>query len=102
MHFTITSEQIMGLCALATALFGVYKIVKEVKKPSDELKAEVAEHRSLLNSDHERLKDVEVSNKMILQCLLVIINHDITGNGIDKMKEARDELQDFLINKRGG
>lgn len=99
MHFTITSEQIMGLCALATALFGIYKIVKEFKKPSEELKAEVESHGEMLKADNERLKAVEHSNKMILQCLLVIINHDITGNGIDKMKEARDELQEFLINK---
>jgi hypothetical protein len=99
MEFTITSEQIMGLCALATALFGVWKIIKEVKKPSDELKAEVEQHDRLLKDDNERLKDLELSNKMILQCLLVIINHDITGNGIDKMKVARDELQEFLINK---
>ena len=99
MEFTITSEQIMGLCALATALFGVWKIIKEVKKPSEELKAEVEQHDRLLKDDNERLKDLELSNKMILQCLLVIINHDITGNGIDKMKVARDELQEFLINK---
>ena len=49
--------------------------------------------------DDARLKEIEVSNKMILQCLLVIINHDITGNGIEKMKSARDELQEYLINK---
>lgn len=99
MEFVITSNQIMGFCALVTALYGVYKIVKEIKKPSDDLKAEVSRHEELLNADHERLKDVEISNKMILQCLLVIINHDITGNGIEKMKEARDELQEYLINK---
>lgn len=99
MEFTITSDQIMGFCSLVAGLFGVWKIVKELKKPNDDLKAEVERHKKLLESDNERLKDVEMSNKMILQCLLVIINHDITGNGIDKMKEARDELQEFLINK---
>ena len=45
------------------------------------------------------LKEVEESNKMILQCLLVIINHDITGNGIDKLKSTRDKLQEYLIEK---
>lgn len=99
MHFTITSDQILGLCGLITALYGIYKIIKEIKKPNEDLKAEVENHGKMLQADNERLKDVEVSNKMILQCLLVIINHDITGNGIDKMKEARDELQDYLINK---
>lgn len=99
MEFTITSSQILGFCGLITALWGVYKIVKELKKPNEDLKTKVEKHDRLLDDDNERLKDVEQSNKMILQCLLVIINHDITGNGIEKMKCCRDELQDYLINK---
>lgn len=99
MEFTITSNQILAFCALISALWGVWKIVKELKKPNDDLKEIVAKHEELLNNDNERLKDIEDSNKMMLQCLLVIINHDITGNGIDKLKETRDELQEFLVNK---
>lgn len=99
MEFTITSSQIVAFCALITALWGVWKIIKEIKKPNDNLKETVEKHDILLDNDNKRLKAIEDSNKMILQCLLVIINHDITGNGIEKMKEAREELQEFLINK---
>ena len=99
MEFTITSADLLWFCGLVTALYGIYKIVKEIKKPSEDLNAKVDNHDKLLNDDNERLKDVENSNKMILQCLLVIINHDITGNCIDKMKDCRDELQEYLINK---
>lgn len=99
MEFSITSGQILAFCAFITALWGIWKIVKEVKKPSDDLKETVAKHDALLDNDNKRLKEIEDSNRMILQCLLVIINHDITGNGIEKMKDARDELQEFLINK---
>lgn len=99
MGITITTEQILWLCGLITALWGVWKIVKELKKPNDNLRLTVDKHEKLLNSDDKRLRSIEDSNKMILQSLLVIINHDITGNGIEKMKEAREELQEFLINK---
>lgn len=99
MDFTISSNQIMAFCALITALWGIWKIVKEIKKPNEDLKSTVSAHEKLLDNDNKRLKMIEDSNKMILQCLLVIINHDITGNGIEKMKEAREELQEFLINK---
>ena len=99
MDFSITSTQILGVCALITALWGIWKIVKEIKKPSDNVKKTIAKHDLLLNKDDERLREIENSNRMILQCLLVIINHDITGNGVEKMKTARDELQEFLINK---
>jgi hypothetical protein len=99
MNFTITSAQILAFCAFVTTLWGVWKIVKEIKKPNDDLKNTVAQHDKLLDNDNKRLKEIEDSNRMILQCLLVIINHDITGNGIEKMKTARDELQEYLINR---
>lgn len=99
MAFTITSEQILGICAFIVALWGVWKIIKEIKKPKDDLVAKVELHDELLKKDNERLKEMETSNKLILQCLLIIINHDITGNGIEEMKETRDELQKYIINK---
>lgn len=99
MDFTITSAQILAFCTFVTALWGVWKIVKELKKPNDDLRNTVAQHATLLDNDNKRLKEIEESNRMILQCLLVIINHDITGNGIEKMKSARDELQEYLINR---
>ena len=99
MEFAITSNQIMGFCALVASLWGLWKIVKEWKTPSDDLKSTVDKHDALLGNDNKRFKDIEDSNQMILKCLLVLINHNITGNGIEKMKDIREELQDFLINK---
>lgn len=99
MEFTITSGQIIAFCSLVAGLWTLWKIVVELKKPNEDLKAKVERHDTLLNKDDTRLKEVEDSNRMILQCLLVIINHDITGNGIDKLKNTRDELNEYLVNK---
>ena len=97
--FIITSEQIIWFCSFVAGLWTLWKIVKEVRKPNDDLKAKVEKHDRLLDNDNKRLKEIESSDQMILKSLLVIINHEITGNGIGKMREARDELQKFLIEK---
>lgn len=97
--FTVESEQIIYICGLIAALWGLWKIVKELKKPNDDLKAAVSKHTKFLDNDNKKLKEYEESNRMILQCLLVIINHEITGNGIENLKHARDDLQEYLINK---
>jgi hypothetical protein len=89
----------MGFCSLVAGLWGVWKIVKELKKPNDDMKAELQKHAELLDTDNKRLKEVEESNKIILQTLLVIVNHDITNNGYAELAEARDEIQAFLIKK---
>lgn len=96
-ELVISSNQIIGFCAFISAIWGVWKIVKELRKPNDDLRASVEKHEKLLSNDHQRLSEIEQSNRMILKTLLVIINHDITGNGIDKLKTTRDELQAFLI-----
>ena len=123
------------MCTLIASIWGVVKIVQEIKKPSEDLKALIKKHDELLKQDNERLKRLEElqqqttlylqkdiikqldeqeeiliehkskikeneqSNKMILKSLFVIINHDITKNGFDKLKETRDELQKFLVDK---
>lgn len=99
MNFTITANEIMGLCALITAIWGVWKIVKEYRKPNDDLKKRVDKHDIMLDNDNKRLKEIERSNQLILKSLYDIINHDITGNGLEKMKETRDTLNEFLIRR---
>ena len=96
--FLITSEQIIYLCGFVAAVWGVYKIIKERRKPSDDLRDKVEKHERLLDNDNKRIHKIEESNQLILRCMLDLINHAITGNGIEKMKETRDVLQDFLIN----
>ena len=95
----INTEQIIYICTLIVAIWGVYKIYKEVKKPNDDIRSTVKNHDEKLKKEDNRLKEQEETNRMILQCMLDLINHEITGNGIDKLKERRDSLQEFLINK---
>ena len=99
MGFTITSDQIIWVCTFVAGIWGIWKIIKELRKPKDDLKTEVTKHDQLLANDDKRLEAVEESNQMMLKSMLVIINHEITGNGIEKMKETRDELQEYLINR---
>lgn len=99
MEFTITSGQLLAICGLISALWGVYKILKEIVKPGADLRKKVDKHDNLLTEENEKLKELETSNKMILQSMFVIVNHEITGNGIEQMKKTRSDLEKFLVNK---
>lgn len=59
MNFTITSHQIVWICGFIASVWGVVKIIKELKKPSDDLKAKVQRHDELLHKDNERLNSLE-------------------------------------------
>lgn len=59
MDFVITSQQIVWTCGFIASIWGVVKIIKELKKPSDNLKAKVQRHDELLHKDNERLNSLE-------------------------------------------
>lgn len=59
MDFVITSQQIVWICGFIASIWGVVKIVKELKKPSDDLKETVKRHTELLHRDNERLNSLE-------------------------------------------
>ena len=54
-----------------------------------------------LNSenDYRRLKKLEEMQRQQSKCLAAMLNHQITGNGIDNMKKIRDELLESIIEK---
>ena len=56
-------------------------------------------HDDLIAEQQKAIKETETTNKMILKSLMVIMNHEATGNGQTKLKEAMDELNTYLIDK---
>lgn len=96
---SISLSTVLSICAAVTAVWGVYKIYKELKKPNDDLRAQVQANTKHIANDNERIKDVEIYSNMICRCLLVQLDHQITGNGIDKLKKMRTELNDYLVNR---
>lgn len=83
MDFTITSQQIVWVCGFIASIWGVVKIIKELKKPSDDLKAMVKRHDELLHRDNERLNSLEkiTLNQEGINCKLeehtrILSDHD--------------------------
>lgn len=83
MNFTITSHQIVWICGFIASIWGVVKIIKELKKPSDDLKAKVQRHDELLHKDNERLNSLEKItlnqegiNKKLEEHTRILSDHD--------------------------
>ena len=83
MDFTITSHQIVWICGFIASVWGVVKIIKELKKPSDDLKATVKRHDELLHKDNERLNSLEKItlnqegiNKKLEEHTRILSDHD--------------------------
>lgn len=94
MDFVITSQQIVWICGFIASIWGVVKIVKELKKPSDDLKLMVKRHDELLHKDNERLNSLEKItlnqdgiNRKLEEHTRILNEHD---NRLDDDKERSD------------
>lgn len=56
---TIDLEYVLWLLGFIVSAWGVVKIVKEVKKPNDDLKETVRRHEEWLVRDNDRIKSIE-------------------------------------------
>lgn len=63
------------------------------------MRAQVKENTDKLNKDYERISSIEETNRVLCECMLALLNHEITGNSIEKMKESRDKMEKYLIRK---
>ena len=89
----------LSLCGVISIVGGAYMTIKQLRKPRDDFHEQVNKHEEYLQSDHERLNAMEEDNKILCKGILVLINHEITGNDISNMRKIRDELQQHLIER---
>lgn len=89
----------VGFSSVCAAGGWLIKIIKGVKKPSDDVHAK-------LDSDNRRIKELERQYAFMLKAIplllqddLVILSHLRTDNNTGEMAEQEKKIQSFLINR---
>ena len=90
-EITFTLTDLLWLAGAICTIAAAWKIIKN--NP-------VARHEKLLDEHEKLIKDQGDTERMLCKCMLALIDHEITGNGIENMKEIRSEMQSYLIEKQ--
>ena len=93
MNASIDLSTLFWICSGIAGIFAVYKIVRAPF-------AQVADHERRITSVEKTLIERKDTDTLILKSLNAITNHMIDGNSVDKLKEARDELQQGIIESK--
>ena len=79
-------------------------VIFKVVKPSLDIRKRVDELERHDESDHERLQKLEESLQALqdltranYKMQLVMIDHMIDGNNVEKMKKTRDDIIDMIV-----
>lgn len=89
--FTISFAQIVWVIGGITAIAAFLKWAMQPIRKIDE-------HETRIKVLEKAEADRKATDRYTIKALNAIVNHMIDGNGIDKLKEVRDEYQDQIIN----
>ena len=88
---TISLAQVLWIVGGITALGAFIKWVSTPFKKIDDHENRIT---ALEKSEEER----KATDRYTTKALNAIVNHMIDGNGIDKLREVRDQYQEEIIN----
>lgn len=104
----ISFSDILWIFTFITAAFGVYKAFNEIRKPYNDLrkdvnavKEEVAMNKEKLRQDYERLNEHDEGQRVMCYALLAMIDHDLHDSDKTKLEKAQQELNNYLIERKG-
>ena len=78
-----------GILATIVLISSAIKAVREMTKPQEEC----------LDRDNKRIAEQEEMTRLTLRGVNALLNHEITGNGIENLKKVRDDITEHLIDK---
>ena len=102
------SAAVTWIIAVCAAIATVFKAVEILRGLSGKTKIaeRLSKHDELIENANRRLVKLEECTEeqqeaqaVMFRAILSQINHALTGNGNEKLKEARDEIQAYLTNR---
>lgn len=97
---------VVGIAAAVVTLSNAWKIIARIFHPENDIREWTKAADKKLDRDNQRLLDLEKSEKsnaefqrVVSKVLIAQINHELSGNDIEHLRTARDELNDFLIGR---
>lgn len=95
-----------AIVLLSNAAEKIVKAVKAARAPNEELcrrmtavETHLREVDDYLSVDKRRLDVMDDGNRATHRALLALLDHGIDGNNIEQMQNAKEALQQHLINR---
>lgn len=111
-------NDVIWIASVIMAIWGILGIIQKisemVKKPEKDqneritilegqikdIKSEQLKFLEFFANDKARIDSITEGNAVMQKALLALLSNAIDGNNINEMKDARNELQEYLIERK--
>lgn len=106
----ITPSQILAICSaivvIAGAMTVIVNLITKATAPNktqnarlDAIELRLDRHDELFKNDLNRFEGLEEGNRVTQRAILALLSHGIDGNDIEGLRKAKDDLQQYLIER---
>lgn len=96
---SVTALVLLSLCGAVSAAGLAWSYVQRWRKPGRDLAGKVDAQAKMLDNDNRRIGELQEGNRLVIRGLMQLMEHEIDGNHVDRLREARDEMQQYLIDR---
>lgn len=100
-----TGQTLLAILGMFTCIAGGVTAIAKLLSPFKKLKETLDKHGEELSKNAEEEEELRKSiemvaetDKILCKVLLEMLDHEITGNHVDRLKAVRGELEEFIIN----
>ena len=105
-----TPSQFLALCSAIIVISGAVNVLlnaitkltapnKTQNQRLDAIELKLVKHDELFQRDLIRLQNVDEANIVTQRAILALLSHSIDGNNTEELKNAKKELQEYLIKR---
>lgn len=101
-NIEITWEMVLGFAAALVTFSKAFDVLLRLTKPQKEMKSRMERVERYLENDTKRQSKAAMLHTTILETLVLVLDHMIDGNNIEKMKMTRLNLQGKIVDMSAG
>ena len=90
---------LLALCGAVSVIGSAVDRLRQWRKPSRDTARTVEAHSRMLDNDNRRIAELQEGNNLVIKGVMQLITHELEGNHVDKLQQARDEMQQYLIDR---
>ena len=110
MLFSFTTGQLLALFSAVTIISGAVNVFinafSKLSAPNklqnarlDAVELKLEKHDELFVKDLRRFESIEEGNRVTQRAILALLSHGIDGNDVEGLREAKKELEKYLIER---
>ena len=92
---------VLSVCGGISTVWGAVKVWREFRKPQEKRNEKLEDLEDRVADSEEALDEIASAMPILMKAMTLIIEHMVSGDGVDDLKECQQDIHMYLIDQVG-